>query len=189
VIPKPGHIQAQPAVEGKGKRARAAGLSHNVVQPLQPLGDDVTKGLLIGIVLDGAGVDAKRQQTIPRIKAVDGHLNTSLWAPFYLAKVVVDHCRQLFSGLFSFALAGSGRPWLSGDSSMGSSSVFIFPAPWTVALQLAVRPRSKQCGGRLPRPLHRVSITSNRDLDFQSSAANRRCTTQHLASDFRQAKA
>jgi len=79
-------------------------LSLNVVQPLQSLSDDVAKGLQIGLVWDGAGGDAKRQQTIPRIKAVDGHLNTTLWAPFYLAKIMVDHCRQLFSGLFFFCL-------------------------------------------------------------------------------------
>src|SRR5450631_3860500 len=74
----------------------------NVVQPLQSLGDEVTKGLKIGLVRDGARFDTKCQQRIPRVQAVDGHLNTALWAPFYLAKVVVDHCRQLFSGLFFF---------------------------------------------------------------------------------------
>jgi hypothetical protein len=108
-------------------------LSLNVVQPLQSFGEHVAKGFQIGLVWDGAG-DAKRQQTISRIKAVDGHLNTMLWAPFYLAKVMADHCRQLFSGLFSFALAGSGRPWPSDDSVMRSSPEFISPSPGTVDL-------------------------------------------------------
>ena len=77
----------------------------------------------------GPAATPKRQQTIPRIKAVDGHLKTGLWASFYLAKVVVDHCRQFFSGLFSFAIFGSGRPWLSGESDIWLSAEFIFPSP------------------------------------------------------------
>jgi hypothetical protein len=31
--------------------------------------------------------------------------------------------------LFSFAVVGSGRPWLSGDSDRGPSAEFIFPSP------------------------------------------------------------
>ena len=67
-----------------------------------------TKIQEIGLVGDGAGVDAKRHQRIPRVETVDGHGNSAPGAAVHLAQVLADHHRQFF-GCFHFFCWSRGR--------------------------------------------------------------------------------
>jgi len=78
-------------------RRRAHRLSRHVIQPPQPLGDDVAEPLQLGLIADRAGLDAKREQHIPWIETVDGHGNSAPGTAFYyVAEILKDHLRQFF---------------------------------------------------------------------------------------------